>query len=112
MVNLIERFFDAWSRVIRAAERTLVDNIAATVPWLAPMAPAYMAYANTMEAFRWPAWVALTVALAVEGLGLSAISTAFRLWEWNDTKRGERAGGAVGCCTGGGGDVCVGGDGC
>jgi hypothetical protein len=87
MVGWIERFFEAWSRIIQAAERTLVDNIAATVPWLAPMAPAYMAYANTMEAFRWPEWVALTVALAVEGLGLSAISTAFRLWEWNDTKR-------------------------
>jgi hypothetical protein len=87
VVGWIERFFEAWSRIIQAAERTLVDNIAATVPWLAPMAPAYMAYANTIEAFRWPAWVALTVALAVEGLGLSAISTAFRLWEWNDTKR-------------------------
>lgn len=87
MIGWIERFFEAWSRIIQAAERTLVDNIAATVPWLAPIAPAYMAFENTHTVFGWPSWVAWTVALAVEGLGLSAISTAFRLWEWNDTKR-------------------------
>lgn len=87
MVEFVERVFDGWGRIIRAAERSLVDNIAATVPWLAPIAPAYMAYDNTHTVFGWPAWVAWTVALAVEGLGLSAISTAFRLWEWNDSRR-------------------------
>lgn len=87
MVEFVERMFAGWGRIIRAAERSLVDNIAATVPWLAPIAPAYMAYHNTHTVFGWPSWVAWTVALAVEGLGLSAISTAFRLWEWNDSRR-------------------------
>jgi hypothetical protein len=85
--------FEAWRKLIIAAERTLVDNVAASVPWLAPISPAYMAFENVTRVFHWDVWVAWTIALAVEGLGLAVTSTAFHLWDWNDSK-GEKDKGA------------------
>jgi hypothetical protein len=76
-----EQLMDGWRHVIQVSERTLVDNVAATVPWLAPIAPAYMAWHNAVTLLGWPEWVAWMVAGAVEGLGISVISTAFTLWK-------------------------------
>lgn len=81
-----ERAMIGWRHVIQVSEATLVDNVAATVPWLAPVAPAYMAWHNAVMLLGWPVWVAWVVAAAVEGLGLSVIATAFQLW------RGARRG--------------------
>lgn len=75
-----ERVMDGWRHVIEVSERTLIDNVAATVPWLAPISPAYMAWHNAVTILGWPVWVAWVVAAAIEGLGLSVISTAFQLW--------------------------------
>lgn len=75
-----EKFMDRWRNMIEVSERTLVDNIAATVPWFAPSAPAYMIWHNIVAVLRWPEPIAWLVALAVEGLGLAVVSTAFRLW--------------------------------
>ena len=80
-------FLDGWRNITNAFERTLVDNVAATVPWLAPISPAYMAFHNVTTIFGWDIWVAWTIALAVEGLGLAVTSTAFHLWDWNDKKK-------------------------
>ena len=80
-------FLDVWRGITNAFERTLVDNVAAAVPWLAPISPAYMAYQNVTKIFGWDTWVAWTIALAVEGLGLAVTSTAFHLWDWNDTRK-------------------------
>ena len=80
-------FLEGWRAITNAFERTLVDNVAATVPWLAPISPAYMAFHNVTTIFGWDPWVAWTIALAVEGLGLAVTSTAFHLWDWNDTKK-------------------------
>lgn len=77
---------DGWRALTEALERTLVDNVAATVPWLAPMAPAYMAFHNVTGVFGWPEWIAWMIAGAVEGLGLAVVSTAFQLWDWNDRR--------------------------
>jgi hypothetical protein len=76
-----ERLMDGWRHVIQVSERTLVDNVAATVPWLAPIAPAFMVWDNAVRLLGWPVWVAWMVAGAVEGLGISVISTAFTLWK-------------------------------
>lgn len=76
-----ERVMDGWRHIIQVSERTLIDNVAATVPWLAPVSPAYMAWHNAVTLLGWPVWVAWVVALAIEGLGLSVISTAFQLWQ-------------------------------
>lgn len=86
IVAWVEQGLLGWRRITEALERTLVDNVAATVPWLAPIAPAYMAYRGVTNVLGWDAWVAWTVALAVEGLGLAVTSTAFQLWDWNDKK--------------------------
>ncbi len=76
-----ESIMDGWRHVIQVSERTLIDNVAATVPWLAPVSPAYMVWHNAVNLLGWPVWVAWVVALAVEGLGLSVVSTAFSLWK-------------------------------
>jgi signal transduction histidine kinase len=76
-----ESIMDGWRHVIQVSERTLIDNVAATVPWLAPVSPAYMVWHNAVNLLGWPVWVAWVVAGAVEGLGLSVVSTAFSLWK-------------------------------
>ncbi len=86
-MKFIIGFLDGWRQLIAAMERTLVSNVAATVPWLAPIAPAYMAWHNSVNLLSWPIWVAWMVAAAIEGLGMSVVSTAFELWDWNDTKK-------------------------
>ena len=63
-----------------------MDNLAATAPWLAPLAPAYLAYQAMLDVLHFPGWVALTVGLTVEVLGISTINTALTLWTWNREK--------------------------
>lgn len=82
---------DGWGRLMQAFEANLVDNIAATVPWLAPVAPAFMAYWNVKVKFGWPDWMAWVVAGVVEGVGLSAVTTAYQLWNYNETRRNGTA---------------------
>lgn len=76
----------AWRRLTEEAERTLVDNLAATAPWLAPLAPAYLAYQAMLDVLRFPFWVAAAVGLTVEVLGISTINTALTFWTWNREK--------------------------
>lgn len=76
-----EAFMAGWRHVIQVSERMLIDNVAATVPWLAPLSPAYMIWDNAQKLLAWPVQMAWIVAAAVEGLGLSVISTAFMLWK-------------------------------
>ena len=72
--------------MIRAIELLLVDAIAATAPWLAPVVPAYMVYGAMQAELGFDQWVAVAGALVVEFLGLSAITTTFQFWDWNDSK--------------------------
>jgi hypothetical protein len=76
-----------WRRITKAAEGTLLDNIAATTPWLAPIIPASIAFHNLMTYLEFPFWLAFVSALCIEFLGLAAVHTVFQLWEWNQTKR-------------------------
>lgn len=78
-----------WRALIIASEKTLVSNVAATVPWLAPVVPAYLAWDNSISILSFPPGIAIVVAIAVEGLGMSVVSTAFELWDWNDTLQDE-----------------------
>jgi len=83
LVDRVVRFMTGWRRLTEEAERTLVDNLAATAPWLAPLAPAYLAYQAMVDVLRFPVWVAITVGTTVEVLGISTINTALTLWTWN-----------------------------
>jgi hypothetical protein len=81
------RFLKNWGRFIRAVEGLLIDNIAATAPWLAPLIPASMVYQAMMSVLHFDNWIAWTSAIVIETLGLSAITTTFQFWDWNDIKK-------------------------
>lgn len=81
--------FGAWRRLIEAMEKTLVNNVAATMPWAAPVPSAYMIWDHAVKILGWDVWVAWVLAVAVEGLGVSVASTAFDLWNWNDQNKDQ-----------------------
>jgi hypothetical protein len=43
-----------WQRFTRAVEALLIDNIAATSPWLAPLIPAYLAWDSMSKVLAFP----------------------------------------------------------
>jgi hypothetical protein len=75
-----------WKQLTNAMERTLVDNLAATAPWLAPLAPAYMAYQAMINVLGFPIWIAFAIGGTIELLGISTINTALTFWSWNKQK--------------------------
>lgn len=87
MIDRIVFFLRSWLRLIRAVEALLIDAIAATAPWLAPIIPAWMTWSSMSTRLDFPPWVALVGALVVESLGLSAVHTSFILWDYNDSRR-------------------------
>jgi hypothetical protein len=68
-------------------ERVVIDNLAAFTPWLAPLIPASMAYHNMITRLDFSPVVSLLGAVAVEFLGLCAVSTALEFWKYNEDKR-------------------------
>ncbi len=70
---------------IHHLENAILNAVAATTPWLAPIIPASMVYHNMQAALGMDWWVALVGAAVVETLGLSAVHTAFQLWDYNDS---------------------------
>jgi len=85
-VERVVAFLAAWRALTQEAERTLVDNLAATAPWLAPLAPAYLAYQAMRSVLLFPVWVAGAIGVTVEVLGISTINTALSFWTWNREK--------------------------
>lgn len=77
----------AWGELTRALEATLIDNLAATIPWLAPVVPAFMIYHSLTAVIHFPAWVGAVSAVVVEFLGLATVSTVFQFWSYNDARR-------------------------
>ncbi|MBE2197114.1 MAG: hypothetical protein IAE79_00795, partial [Anaerolinea sp.] len=74
-------------KMTQAAETAVLDNVAATTPWLAPLLPASIAYHHLKDYLQFSTPMALVGAGVVELLGLSAVHTAFQLWQYNDEKR-------------------------
>lgn len=79
----MNNFFDRLNESIRSIEGSFVNFISAVAPWLAPLAPAYMTYDHAVNTLHFPVWVALPVALVVEILGFSAVSTFMTFWFFN-----------------------------
>lgn len=89
-MNKTDRIVTALTSVrdlIRAVEGVLIDLVAAISPWLAPVIPAWMVKTNLSGPLGMPEWVAWIGAAVVELVGLSAVHTAFSLWDYNDSKR-------------------------
>lgn len=76
-------FFEKLNEWVRSVESSFVNFISAVAPWLAPIAPAYMTYQHAVDALNFPLWVAVPVAVVVEILGFSAISTFMSFWFFN-----------------------------
>lgn len=89
-VDGVKAFLEGWADLTRAFEATVVDNLAATAPWLAPLAPAYMAFDSMMKVLVFPIYVALPIAGAIEALGIATISTTVMFFSYNNDKHQRR----------------------
>lgn len=81
-----------WKALTQALESVLVDNVAATVPWLAPVLPAYLAYVGltSPEALNMPVPIGFIGAAVVEFLGMATVTTTVQFWDYNDQADGRR----------------------
>jgi len=86
IVSHFENIMAGWQRMTKAAENALLDNVAATTPWLAPVIPAAIAFRHMADHLDFQWWLAGIGALVIEFLGLAAVHTAFQLWEYNESK--------------------------
>jgi len=84
-----ENLFDRVNDWIRDAESSVVNFVSAVAPWLAPLAPAYMTYIHAVGALNFPEWVAFPIALMVEILGFSTVSTGLAFWFYNRRNKAE-----------------------
>jgi hypothetical protein len=78
--------FEKINNWIRGTESSIVNLVSAIAPWLAPIAPAYMTYQHAVWTLDFPEWVAVPVAVVVEILGFSAVSTLMAFWFFNRRK--------------------------
>ncbi len=92
MIDVIVNILEGIKRLFDSIELVLVDTIAAAVPWLAPLIPAYMTYRHVVHRFGWDTWMGWVTAAVVEGIGLSAVSTAYALWRYNSRYKRKNAG--------------------
>lgn len=86
----VDKFVHAlgeWKRLTDALDQVLVGNIAASVPWLAPVIPASIAFDHMVRVLDFHPVVAGVGALVVEFLGLATVATTFQLWDYNEEKR-------------------------
>lgn len=83
MKEILGRLRDLTTEV----EATVIGIVAAIIPWLAPLIPASIAYHNMREVLLFSPRLSAIGALVVEFLGLSAVDTAVKFWNYNQTKR-------------------------
>lgn len=82
--NYVERFFGFLKTLINALESSAIDLVSATTPWLAPVIPASQTYLHAINSLKYSEPIAFVAALAVEFLGLAAVSTSVEFWNYND----------------------------
>jgi hypothetical protein len=76
-------WFEKLNHIIRESEASVVNLLSSVAPWAAPLAPAFMSYTHMTGNMMFPTWVAWAVAIVVEVLGLSSISTILAFWSHN-----------------------------
>lgn len=79
MIDFLKRA----NNTINSLEQSFVNLISSIVPWLAPIAPAIMTYQNLTNVLTFGEVGAIIVAVVVEFLGLSTVSTSITLWKHN-----------------------------
>lgn len=75
--------FDKINNWIEAVESSFITMITTLIPWLSPALPAYLTYYHLSEMVHIPPPVSVMMALSVEFLGLSAVSSAFQAMRHN-----------------------------
>jgi len=83
MIRGIVGFLESLLELNKAAEGLMVDVLASYAPWLAPLSTAYMVFQALVGRLDYPAWVAMSTAIAVEVLGLSSVQTILSFADWN-----------------------------
>lgn len=78
-----ENVFDKINAFIRNVEGSFVSTISAIAPWFAPLPAAVMSFMHMTGVLGFDAWVAWAVAITIEILGFSTISTWLSFWSWN-----------------------------
>jgi len=86
----IERFFNFIKLLIGHLESSAIDLVSATTPWLAPVIPASQTYLHAINSLKYGEPIAFVAALAVEFLGLAAVSTAVEFWNYNDALQARK----------------------
>lgn len=75
----------------RAMESTLIDVVAAYIPWLGSFIPASIGWVNVQQVLGFTLLQAWIYAIVVEGMGLATVATTLMFWEWNQEQRDKRA---------------------
>ncbi len=68
-------------------ETNLTDGIAAFGPWITPIPSAALVANATMQHLHWSSALGWVTAGIIESLGLTTVSTALTLWEYNASRR-------------------------
>lgn len=85
-----QNVFDVWNANIRKGEASFVNFISAIAPWGAPLPAAYMSWEHMTRVLDFPAWLAWAVAIVIEILGFSTISTIISFWMHNRKHKDEK----------------------
>lgn len=70
----------------RLTEAEVIEFIAGKAPWLAPLPSAWFVGSASFELLRVPWWVAVSIALVVESLGLTLSHTLLTFYSWNQKR--------------------------
>jgi hypothetical protein len=88
--DILEKIFRWISDTINGAERAILDALSAVVPYTTASIPAHLTYDHTLNQMGFTNNIAWLVAFTVEVLGVTAVSTSIRFWQWNKTHSLEK----------------------
>lgn len=71
------------NKFFRSLEHSLINVIAAIIPWLVPLVPAYLTGWHVTTQLGLPDWAGWVIGAIVEGLGLASMNKTIAFWENN-----------------------------
>ena len=80
-------FLQTIREVFSEVESNLTDGIAAFGPWITPIPSAALVANATVQHLHWSNELGWVTAGIIESLGLTTVSTALTLWEYNADRR-------------------------
>ncbi len=80
-------YFSSIREALSEVETNLTDGIAAVGPWITPIPSAALVANATVQHLHWSSALSWVTAGIIESLGLTTVSTALTLWEYNASRR-------------------------